>query len=60
ARPVPAAPGKQRPLRKSVVERFATLTREGRSEARWREEVMLALSRQEEKTKEKESKLKQI
>ena len=90
ARPVPAAPGKQNPLRKIVVERFATLTREerepvtgemrrkagedharsqcpekhlgtqgclrqevmrrkiaGGGDARWREEVMLALSRQE-------------
>ncbi|MFA7426989.1 hypothetical protein, partial [Mesotoga sp.] len=27
-RPVPATPGKLRPLRKSVVERFAALTRE--------------------------------
>ena len=30
ARPVPATPGKLRPLRKSVVERFAALTREER------------------------------
>ena len=28
ARPVPTSSGKQRPLRKSVVERFAALTRE--------------------------------
>ena len=31
ARPVPTKPGKQRPLRKSVVERFAALTREERT-----------------------------
>ena len=30
ARPVPTTSGKLRPLRKSVVERFATLTREER------------------------------
>jgi hypothetical protein len=30
ARPVPTASGKQRPLRKNVVERFAALTRERR------------------------------
>jgi len=29
----PATPGKQRPLRKSIVETFAALTREERSEA---------------------------
>jgi len=32
ARPVPTASRKQRPLRKSVVERFAALTREEREE----------------------------
>jgi len=30
-RPVPTSSGKQRPLRKSVVERFAALTREDRT-----------------------------
>jgi len=30
ARPVPTSSGKQRPLRKSIVERFAVLTRESR------------------------------